>query len=458
LFARSAIGIAALTLVAAPCAAAVELVQVTDDQTGSGCISTAPVVDDTGTIFVWQSTCNPAASNADASTEIFRATLGANPVQLTTGAACTSSHPTVSSDGSRVAFESTCNPKGTNGDGNVEIFLWRNGNLTQLTATTDCDNLAPSISGNGTYVAFDSTCGLSGTNVDGHGSEIFRVSDKGVLEQLTADPDGDCDSTSASINRNGSVVAFDSDCDLTGQNENLAIEIFTVTAAGAVTQRTFAEDEACSSVRPAIDALAKIVGFQSDCDFAGGNADGNDEIFTVKTNGELRQVTSSPAGTACASGEVHMAPSGNAVSFSSYCRFGPVNADESIEAFQAGVGSSPGGLLALTSGANCASLAGGLSNEGTRVALDSDCDLTGDNSDESVEVFRAVACVCGAPNTRKTTNTSDALLVLRAAVGITACALCECDVNNDGVVNTADALRTLRAAVGQPLALTCPAG
>jgi hypothetical protein len=178
----------------------------------------------------------------------------------------------------------------------------------------------------------------------------------------------------------------------------------------------------------------------------------------VKTDGEIRQVTSSSAGTACASGEVHMASSGNAVSFSSYCRFGTMNADQSIEAFQAGVGGGPSGVLAVSNGNGCSSAAGGLSADGTRVALDSDCDLIGDNADASVEVFRATACVCGAPNTRKTTNTSDALLVLRAAVGIAACAKCECDVNNDGQVNTADALRTLRAAVGQPIELNCPAG
>ena len=52
---------------------------------------------------------------------------------------------------------------------------------------------------------------------------------------------------------------------------------------------------------------------------------------------------------------------------------------------------------------------------------------------------------------------SDALYILRSAVGLASCELCVCDVDGSGSISATDALATLRAAVGQPIALTCPA-
>ncbi|HEY2773915.1 MAG TPA: hypothetical protein VGK20_07670 [Candidatus Binatia bacterium] len=435
-------------------------VQVTNSN--ADCASVAPVSDSTGTIAAWQSDCNLAATNPDGSLEIFRAVVGSAPAQLTTGVACSSTRPSMSSDGNKVAFESDCNLTGANVDGNVEIFLWKNGAITQLTNSVGCDNLAPSINGAGTFIAFDSTCNLQGNSNAVRGSGIFRVSSTGVLTRLTDNSADDCDSTSASINGSGSLVAFDSDCNLTGENEDRAIEIFTVTSAGAATQMTKAPDDTCSSVRPSMDSAGSIIAFYSDCNFTGFNADNSDEIFTVNASKTVAQVTNVGSGTACASGEPRMAASGTAVAFTSYCRLNEFNGDGSIEAFQAGVGRSQGGILAVTDGGpNCSSTAGGISADGTRVMLDSDCNLATNNADESVEIYRANACVCGAPATRRAApspKASDALLTLRSAVGASSCALCECDTNNDQLVTASDALRTLKVAVGDTtLTLTCPA-
>jgi hypothetical protein len=52
---------------------------------------------------------------------------------------------------------------------------------------------------------------------------------------------------------------------------------------------------------------------------------------------------------------------------------------------------------------------------------------------------------------------SDALFVLKAAVGSLQCPLCTCDVDNSGAITASDALRTLKKAVGQPVTMTCPA-
>lgn len=51
---------------------------------------------------------------------------------------------------------------------------------------------------------------------------------------------------------------------------------------------------------------------------------------------------------------------------------------------------------------------------------------------------------------------SDALRALRVAVGSAECALCVCDVNDNGGVSTSDALLILKAAVGLDVSLDCP--
>lgn len=455
---RLALALAFTAAVASSAPALAAPVPVTDDDSASGCMSQLPASDETGTIAAWQSDCDLTGANGDGSVEIFRRVGNAAPLQLTSGTGCTSDHPSISADGTRVAFQSDCDPLGTNQDGNVEVFVWKAGTLAQLTASSGCDNLAPSISGNGNFVAFDSTCNTTGTNNDGRGSEIYRVAvNTGVLKRLTEDAVGDCDSTSPSIDASGTLVAFDSDCDLTGENDANAIAIFTVTNSGTVTQKTFAPDDSCSSLRPAIDAAGTIVAFHSDCDFTGDNAERHAEIFTVDASG-VRQVTAAASGATCSSGEVRMASSGHAIAFSGWCKLNNQNADGSVEVFQSGIGKYQGGVLALTNTTTCASFAGGLDASGTRVTFDSDCDLDGSNADLSVEVFRDGACVCGAPATRKKALSSDALYVLRSAVGSSACNLCECDVNNDGAVTATDSLRDLRVAVGQAgTTLTCPA-
>lgn len=461
-----AVGFVVATALAAPVSslAAATPDQVTDDTTESGCASLSPVPSADGSHAAWQSDCDPNGTNVDGSIEIFRAGAVQNPVQLTAATGCSSTNPTISADGNSIAFESDCNLAGQNSDGNVEIFLWKSGApavITQLTKSSNCDNYAPSISGNGSFIAFDSTCNINGTNNSGRGAEIYRVSSTGVLKQLTVDPNGGaCDSMSPSIDNNGTVVAFDSDCDLVGDNEDLAIEIYTVNANNLVIrQRTTSGDDSCANLRPSIDGAGSVVAFMSDCNLTGANADRSSEIFTltVALSPVVQQVTNVDDDSACVSGVPHMASSGLALAFSSYCELNGKNADGSIEVFQVGVGEAAGGILAVTQGSGCSSPAGGITGDGTQVVFDSDCDPAGNNADGSIEIFRASACACGAPVSRKDIPlASDAQYALRAAVGSVLCLLCECDATGNTMVSATDALLILKFAVGQDVELDCP--
>src|SRR5207253_6280931 len=64
---------------------------------------------------------------------------------------------------------------------------------------------------------------------------------------------------------------------------------------------------------------------------------------------------------------------------------------------------------------------------------------------------------CGDPAKPVGITASDALIVLRTAVGTSSCLICTCDVDASGNVVASDALAVLRHAVGLNVALTCQA-
>jgi len=67
------------------------------------------------------------------------------------------------------------------------------------------------------------------------------------------------------------------------------------------------------------------------------------------------------------------------------------------------------------------------------------------------------SALCGDPSGDEKVTASDALMVLRAAVGSAECQPCICDADDSGAITASDALRVLRVAVGQALPLQCPA-
>src|SRR5512147_739495 len=68
---------------------------------------------------------------------------------------------------------------------------------------------------------------------------------------------------------------------------------------------------------------------------------------------------------------------------------------------------------------------------------------------------RALAA-CGDFNGDGSVSATDALGVLRSAVGLVSCDDEDCDIDGNGSISATDALSTLKAAVGQDVALACP--
>lgn len=69
----------------------------------------------------------------------------------------------------------------------------------------------------------------------------------------------------------------------------------------------------------------------------------------------------------------------------------------------------------------------------------------------------AAAARCAQPTSSGSSPTAtDALFILNAAVGLTSCELCVCDVDGSGAITASDALIALQIAVGGLIPLQCP--
>ncbi len=437
-------------------------VQLTD-ASGEFCRALSLAATADGSTVAFESDCDLTGSNSDGSREVFTVTSAATVTQVSSStASCTSQSPTVADGGTLVAFASDCDlVSGSNSDLSREIFLYDGTTLTQLTSGSSCTSAAPSLSADGSAVAFQSDCDLAGTNSD-LSAEVFLADTAGSVTQLTNDSSATgCDSRAPSVDSDASVVAFESDCDLTGENsDNEISEIFQVTSQGVVTQLTSSGNANCSSIEPSSDSTGSYVAFASNCDLTGGNSDGGDEIFRVSSSGTVTQITNDDGTTLCESLDPSMSYDGGFVVFESYCDLAGANSDGSREVFRHG-GSNP---QQLTDGQGCQSQFPVATSDAVTVSYSSDCDPLASNSEGQYEVFQLESCSCGGPATGKGPGAplvSDALVALKAAVGILSCPGCACDVNYDGVavnVSVTDALAILKVSVGiTGVSLSCPA-
>jgi len=138
--------------------------------------------------------------------------------------------------------------------------------------------------------------------------------------------------------------------------------------------------------------------------------------------------------------------------FAGYCDLTGKNADGSFEIFSV----VDGVTEQLTDGESCWSVSPRMPASADVVVYVSSCDLDGSGEAGSAELYLEGVCVCGGPVSAAHPTATDALYALQTGVGAQNCALCECDVNDDGRVAATDALLILAKATGQNVSLTCP--
>jgi len=174
-----------------------------------------PTISGDGRRIAFESTARLTGANGGAGFHAFRADLAGERAEFTDMAASRAPAPAMSRDGSRIAFAGRENPTGENADGNSEIFLFADGRLQQITHTSPRDpgqratdgNFQPSISDDGSLVAFASNRDLTGANPDANLEIFLYDATTRATAQLTATTDT-TGSSDAKISGDGTRIAF----------------------------------------------------------------------------------------------------------------------------------------------------------------------------------------------------------------------------------------------------------
>lgn len=255
-------------------------------------------------VVAFLSDADPLGTNPTHARELFTIQAdGTNVRQLTIGGAL---DPSISRDGMFIAFSSQADFVGANADHSREIFrvtatgLCQEGGpsfgCTQLTNSTGSANRRPSISGNGSKVAFMSTQNITGGNVDGN-LEVFVVNSDGTgLRQLTATFDlpvfGGI--RRVRISADGAMIVFDGFVDPLGANPDASGEVFIIGSDGLGLRQLTDGTVLFDSFNPSITGDGKTIAFQSPLNPRGHNRDETAEIFTISSRGTgVKQVTNS---------------------------------------------------------------------------------------------------------------------------------------------------------------------
>lgn len=239
---------------------------------GNGEISESPAISDDGSVLVFQSTGDYTGTNADGNPEIFLRFANGTYQQVTqTTSGDVNSSPTIDGSGRYVAFQSTANLTG-NTSGRYEIYLWdRLGSLDQISDSTGGTRGAvlPRIARDGSALVYLNDGDPLGANTD-HSDEVFwydRVQDMtvqvsgGIVDGQTTD------AGSATINDDGTQIAYSK----LAVPARTYIYDFTLPGLSTVSLNSIGN--------PAISGDGSVVFFQSNADLVGNNGDGNEEIY-----------------------------------------------------------------------------------------------------------------------------------------------------------------------------------
>jgi uncharacterized protein (TIGR03437 family) len=178
-------------------------------------INLNPSISDNGLAVAFESTSDLAGIGGNASFHTIRANFSPESLSFEDIGATRAVSPSLSIDGSKLAFASNEDLVGLNPDRNSEIYFADRQGLVQLTQTEPTNdssrrvdgNLQPSITGDGQTIVFSSNRNFVGLNAD-LSSEIFLFDKtQGTFTQLTNNLDG-LSAVWPKISADGSRVYF----------------------------------------------------------------------------------------------------------------------------------------------------------------------------------------------------------------------------------------------------------
>ncbi len=202
----------------------------------------------------------------------------------------------VSQDGSLIAASSGENINGGNPDENGEIYLFHVPvlsirNIDQITNTSNCFNFDPTISGDGNIIAFISDCDITGQNQNNLQQGFFFNRLSGQFTQFTNNTNGNV--SIIVISKDGSTIAIRSTMNINGGNPDFSDEIFTFNInSGTLTQITMSNTD---STDPDINADGSVIIMRSRANFTGQNPTNRNQVF--RYDGNFQQITNITTGT-----------------------------------------------------------------------------------------------------------------------------------------------------------------
>lgn len=246
-------------------------------------------------------------------------------------------------------------------------------------------NRQPATSDDGSVIAFVSNANLTGDNPNAV-EQVFTFASN-IYRRLTSFASGSVGRPS--ITRNGRFVAFASNAPTAGNPDGNS-EIYRYdTATSTLTQVT--NTTGCTNGAPSIsdDAAGSSIFFETTCNLGGSNSDGNREIARWTGGSSFLVTAGSP--TTCTS-HSPLAAWGvpTTAVFVSNCRFtAAADAGGNAEIFRWVAPSSSGTFTRITNTAPpVASDAPSITADGAFVSFISNANLASANADASFEVFR----------------------------------------------------------------------
>ncbi|MDH3283125.1 MAG: hypothetical protein OEQ13_00150 [Acidobacteriota bacterium] len=262
------------------------LTELSNSTATNGCF--IPVVSGDGSRVVFLSFDDLVpGGNTDGSLELFAIDgSGGGVVQLTSGTFGSQHQPDVTPDGTRVAFAFDSDPIGDQLMFGGEIFVVESDGtgLTQVTNLVLGRALTPSISADGSRIAFVAETNSLGTNLDRTENAFVIQADGTGLVQLSFTSTG-FSAGNTVITPDGAQIFYDADSDDLGTNGDNSREVWRALPGGTGVTQLTSGPAGTSSRRPRADDAGTWVVFESNADLDGSNADGTFEIWRVDSSG-----------------------------------------------------------------------------------------------------------------------------------------------------------------------------
>jgi Tol biopolymer transport system component len=310
--------------------------------------------------------------------------------------------PSISSDGTRIAFQHRIDPSNTD---EISLFDTTTGRFRLITAQGFPQqqglSFSPSINAAGSRIAYWSNADPTGNNPD-HEDQIFLLDVFPTrLTQITL---GGL-SSFPSISADGTRIAFLSGADLARVgNPNHARRIFLFdTTTSRFTQITNASFEPFGSqltLAPTISGNGTRIVFRSEEDLTGDNPDQEQQVFMFEiATGRLTQITSGGLVSSGFNDSPSINFDGTRIAFASHADFaGGSNPNNALQIFLfdtttgrfTQISKNIGGFIPVAPGVVTAleARAPSISSNGTRIAFASNDDLVkGGNPDHDFQIF-----------------------------------------------------------------------